>query len=95
MPRLAQQRGKERGGAGDDLTGKVISTVSPPHGLHFMDVQGTSDDRTFLVTADGQTTPPGMTGAPAQDLEEPVPGGLRGHRVLGSVPRAGVPGVLR
>lgn len=45
---------------GDDLTGKVIDTVSPPHGLHFVLVQGTSDDRTFVVTAGGQTTPPGM-----------------------------------
>jgi len=45
---------------GDDLTGKVIDTVSPPHGLHFVNVQGTSDDSTFVVTVGGQTTPPGM-----------------------------------
>jgi hypothetical protein len=44
---------------GDDLTGKVIDTVSPPPGLQFANVQGTSDDRTFVVTADGQTTAPG------------------------------------
>jgi hypothetical protein len=36
---------------GDDLTGKVIDTVSPPPGLVFTSVQGTSDDRTFVVMA--------------------------------------------
>jgi hypothetical protein len=45
---------------GDDLTGTVLDTVSPPPGLHFVNVQGTSDDQTFVVAADGQTTPPGM-----------------------------------
>jgi hypothetical protein len=45
---------------GDDLTGKVIDTISPPHGLHFVNLQGTSDDRTFVVTAGGQTTTPEM-----------------------------------
>jgi hypothetical protein len=40
---------------GDDLTGKVIDTISRPHGLYFVTVQGTSDDRTFVVTTAGQT----------------------------------------
>jgi hypothetical protein len=36
---------------GDDLTGKVIATVTPPPGLVFTNVRGTSDDRTFVVQA--------------------------------------------
>jgi len=36
---------------GDDLTGKVIATVSPPPGLEFTNVRGTFDDRTFVVMA--------------------------------------------
>ena len=36
---------------GDDVTGKAIATVKPPPGLHFDSVQGTSDDRTFVVLA--------------------------------------------
>jgi hypothetical protein len=36
---------------GDDLTGKVIDTVSPPHGFVFTNVRGTFDDRTFVVQA--------------------------------------------
>jgi hypothetical protein len=36
---------------GDDLTGKVIATVSPPPGLEFTIVRGTFDDRTFVVMA--------------------------------------------
>jgi hypothetical protein len=47
---------------GDDLTGKTIATVSPPHGSQFTSVQGTSDDRTFAVLADGPPlTPAGST----------------------------------
>jgi hypothetical protein len=44
---------------GDDLTGKVIDTVSPPPGLEFLSVQGTSDDRTFVVEAAASTPPYG------------------------------------
>jgi hypothetical protein len=40
---------------GDDLTGKTIATVSPQHGLDFTSVQGTSDDRTFVVLATPQS----------------------------------------
>jgi hypothetical protein len=36
---------------GDDLTGKAIATVTPPHGMEFTGVQGASDDRTFVVMA--------------------------------------------
>jgi hypothetical protein len=36
---------------GDDLTGKAIATVTPPHGVGFDSVQGASDDRTFVVRA--------------------------------------------
>ena len=36
---------------GDDLTGKLIATVSPPPGLVFQSVRGTSDDRTFIAQA--------------------------------------------
>jgi hypothetical protein len=36
---------------GDDRTGQVIDTVTPPHGLEFDSVQGGSDDRTFVVQA--------------------------------------------
>jgi hypothetical protein len=44
---------------GDDLTGKVIDTVSPPPGLVFERIQGTSNDRTFVVMAAGSTRPVG------------------------------------
>jgi hypothetical protein len=44
---------------GDDLTGKVIDTVSPPPGLEFTSVQGTSDDQTFAVEAAVNTPPYG------------------------------------
>jgi hypothetical protein len=44
---------------GDDLTGKVIDTISPPPGLIFTDVEGTSDDRTFVALAAVNTTPGG------------------------------------
>jgi hypothetical protein len=43
---------------GDDLTGKVIDTVNPPPGLVFTDVQGTSDDRTFVVMASANRLAP-------------------------------------
>jgi dipeptidyl aminopeptidase/acylaminoacyl peptidase len=46
---------------GDDLTGKTIATVSPPHGVDFISVQGTFDDRTFAVVAEGQSTPSSFT----------------------------------
>ena len=36
---------------GDDLTGKTIATVTPPHGMNFDRVQGGSDDRTFVAIA--------------------------------------------
>jgi hypothetical protein len=36
---------------GDDLTGKVIDTVSTPPGLAFTSVHGMPDDRTFVVQA--------------------------------------------
>jgi len=36
---------------GDDRTGKVIDTISPPHGFVFTNVRGTFDDRTFVVQA--------------------------------------------
>ena len=36
---------------GDDRTGKVIDTVSPPPGFVFTNVRGTFDDRTFVVQA--------------------------------------------
>jgi hypothetical protein len=36
---------------GDDVAGQVIATVDPPRGLEFDHVQGTSDDRTFIVVA--------------------------------------------
>ena len=42
---------------GDDLTGKVIDTISPPRGLHFDHVEGASDDRTFVILAGNQSTP--------------------------------------
>jgi hypothetical protein len=44
---------------GDDLTGKTIATVSLPHGLAFISVQGTSDDRTFAALAEGPPSTPG------------------------------------
>jgi len=40
---------------GDDLTGKVVATVAPPPGLVFDTVQGTADDRTFVVMAGSKT----------------------------------------
>jgi hypothetical protein len=40
----------------DDHTDKVIATVPPPHGLEFNQVQGGSDDRTFVVEADSKKT---------------------------------------
>ena len=45
---------------GDGLTGKVIGTVSRPSGLSFASVQGTSDDRTFVVLAAGPSTSAGL-----------------------------------
>lgn len=42
---------------GDDVTGAVIDTISPPHGLHFVSIEGTFDDRTFVVLAAGQGEP--------------------------------------
>ncbi len=36
---------------GDDRTGKVIDTISPPPGFVFTNVRGTFDDRTFVVQA--------------------------------------------
>jgi hypothetical protein len=39
---------------GDDLTGTVIDTISPPHGMRFDTVQGASDDRTFVIMASPQ-----------------------------------------
>lgn len=36
---------------GDDVTGKVIATISPPPGLFYLNVRGTSDDGTFIVEA--------------------------------------------
>ncbi len=36
---------------GDDLTGQVIDSVSPPRGQDFLTVSGTADDRTFVVLA--------------------------------------------
>jgi hypothetical protein len=42
---------------GDDHTGEVIDTIRPPHGLHFVTLQGTSDDRTFVVLAANQAQP--------------------------------------
>jgi hypothetical protein len=39
---------------GDDHTDKVVATVTPPHGLEFDQVQGGSDDRTFVVQASGK-----------------------------------------
>jgi len=44
---------------GDDLTGKTIATISPPHGLQFTNVQGTFDDLTFAVVALGSPSAPG------------------------------------
>jgi hypothetical protein len=44
---------------GDDLTGRVIDTVSAPAGLVFTNVHGTSDDRTFVVQAAVNTPPYG------------------------------------
>jgi hypothetical protein len=41
---------------GDDRTGQVIATVSPPHGLQFDKLEGGSDDRTFVVMASSQAT---------------------------------------
>jgi hypothetical protein len=35
----------------DDLTGQTIATVTPPLGLQFQQVEGGSDDRTFVVVA--------------------------------------------
>jgi hypothetical protein len=42
---------------GDDLTGKVIDTVSPPPDLVFTSVHGMPDDRTFVVQAVVNATP--------------------------------------
>src|SRR5580692_9668415 len=36
---------------GDDHTGTAIATITPPDGVGFYDVQGASDDRTFVVMA--------------------------------------------
>ena len=47
---------------GDDLTGTVIDTVSPPPGLVFASVHGTSDDRTFVVLTAART--PRVAGPP-------------------------------
>jgi hypothetical protein len=44
---------------GDDLTGKVIDTVSPPPGQTFTSVHGMPDDRTFVVQAVVNATPGG------------------------------------
>ena len=48
---------------GDDVTGKAIATVNPPHGMHFDSVMGASDDRTFVVMASLHNTP-GSASAP-------------------------------
>jgi hypothetical protein len=42
---------------GDDVTGTVIDTISPPPGLHFVNVGGTFDDRQFVVLAARQGEP--------------------------------------
>ncbi|HEX4292285.1 MAG TPA: hypothetical protein VH021_25405, partial [Trebonia sp.] len=42
---------------GDDQTGKTIATVEAPPGPGFVSVQASSDDRTFAVMAEDQTTP--------------------------------------
>jgi hypothetical protein len=42
---------------GDDQTGKTIATVEAPPGLGFVSVQASSDDRTFAVMLEDQTTP--------------------------------------
>jgi hypothetical protein len=36
---------------GDDQTGTAIATITPPRGVNFYAVQGTSDDRTFVLLA--------------------------------------------
>lgn len=36
---------------GDDVAGQTIAAVRPPGGLRFLEVQGGSDDRTFVVLA--------------------------------------------
>ena len=60
---------------GDDLTGKVIDTVSPPPGLEFTSVQGTSDDQTFVVEA-AVSTPP-YRGAALHVVPAPHRPGIR------------------
>jgi hypothetical protein len=42
---------------GDDQNGKTIATVKAPPGLRFVNVQAASDDRTFVVMLENQTTP--------------------------------------
>jgi hypothetical protein len=44
---------------GDDLTGTVIDTVSPPPGLVFSSVRAASDDRTFVAQGVASTVPAG------------------------------------
>jgi hypothetical protein len=39
---------------GDDVTGKTIATVDPPRGMQFTQVEGTSDDRTFIALTSAQ-----------------------------------------
>jgi hypothetical protein len=66
---------------GDDLAGRVIDTISPPHGLHFDQVEGTSDDRTFVILASAQATP--STNPPANKwyLVRIAPGTARPYQL--------------
>jgi hypothetical protein len=66
---------------GDDLTGKVIDTISPPHGLHFDHVEGASDDRTFVILASNQFTPSTHSPADKWYLVRIAPGTARPYQL--------------
>lgn len=59
---------------GDDHTGKAIGTVTPPHGLVFAEVQGASDDRTFIVQATSAKEPQAGEGPETWYLLRIIPG---------------------
>jgi hypothetical protein len=65
---------------GDDQTGTAIATITPPPGVDFADVQGASDDRTFVVMASSGKR--FGTGSETWYLLRIAPGTARPYRLI-------------
>jgi hypothetical protein len=66
---------------GDDHTGQAIGTVTPPHGLVFAEVQGASDDRTFIVQATSAKEPQAGEGPETWYLLRIAPGTVHPYQL--------------